>query len=99
MANNPLYKTKEWRRLRAHVLKHEPICRMCKAEGRVSAASHVDHIIRHNNDPKLFYDLTNLQPLCPHCHNSRKQSIESRGYDKTIGIDGLPADPAHPFNR
>jgi hypothetical protein len=37
-----------------------------------------------------------LQSLCAHCHSSRKQSIERRGYDTAVGIDGWPIDPRHP---
>jgi hypothetical protein len=40
-----------------------------------------------------------LQSLCSHCHESRKKSAEHRGYDRTIGPDGLPIDPRHPVYR
>jgi hypothetical protein len=37
--------------------------------------------------------------MCASCHNNVKQAVEVRGYDKTIGIDGLPTDPRHPVYR
>jgi hypothetical protein len=40
-----------------------------------------------------------LQSLCAHCHESRKKLVERYGYDKTIGLDGLPTDPRHPVYR
>ena len=42
--------------------------------GRV--ADLVDHIIPHRSNPKLFWDHSNWQALCTHCHNTRKQSME-----------------------
>jgi 5-methylcytosine-specific restriction protein A len=35
----------DWRRLRAQVLREEPICRLCEAEKRYTVSTHVDHII------------------------------------------------------
>ena len=40
-----------------------------------------------------------LQSLCEPCHNSAKRQIEPRGYRTDSGLDGLPTDPNHPFNR
>ncbi len=58
---------RSWRKLRDHVLAYEPICRICAAEGRVTAATDVDHLI-----PKRLGgmdDCLNLQPLCKACHS------------------------------
>ncbi|WP_320109629.1 HNH endonuclease [Rhodopseudomonas sp. P2A-2r] len=41
-------------------------------------ASVVDHIIPHRGDRARFWDRTNWQPLCTHCHASRKQSAEQQ---------------------
>lgn len=95
MAGNPWYKTKDWRRLRHRRLKAEPLCRYCKAKGRVSQATTVDHIVAHKGDWMLFCDYNNTQSLCTTCHSSHKQSIERKGYDTTIGVDGWPIDPKH----
>jgi hypothetical protein len=40
-----------------------------------------------------------LQSLCEPCHNSAKRQIKLHGYRLDIGLDDLPLDPNHPFNR
>ena len=37
---------------------------MCDARGIVAAASVVDHVVPHKDDPVLFWDEANWQPLC-----------------------------------
>jgi 5-methylcytosine-specific restriction enzyme A len=58
-----------WRKLRELILSQEPLCRECKRNGRVTAATNVDHIIAKahggTDDP------SNLQPLCEHCKRSK----------------------------
>nr|WP_246413968.1 HNH endonuclease [Martelella radicis] len=49
---------------------------MCIRCGEPAAL--VDHKIPHRGDQRLFWDRTNWQPLCHHCHNSAKQSEERR---------------------
>ena len=58
-----------WRRLRLQILAAEPLCRFCAANGRVTAASHVDHIEPFHglHDPRRL-DPSNLRPLCAPCH-------------------------------
>jgi hypothetical protein len=90
-----LYDTGFWKRRSRLQLKHHPLCVFCQKQGQVTPARIADHIVKHNGDPNLFY-CGALQSLCVNCHNSRKQSIEKRGYDPTIGLDGLPIDPLHP---
>jgi 5-methylcytosine-specific restriction protein A len=62
----PTY-SKQWRAIRERVLYEEPLCRECKANGKITAATQVDHIDEdsHNNSRD------NLQALCAPCH-SRK---------------------------
>lgn len=76
----------------------EPYCRRCAAKGVRTKATVADHIVRHYGVEALFFDLANTQSLCAPCHDRDKQSIEHLGFDKTIGDDGWPADPAHPVN-
>lgn len=65
------YYRKRWKSLREVQLRKEPYCVECLKEGRQVAATEVDHIIRHQGDPALFYNQNNLQSLCKPCH-SRK---------------------------
>jgi 5-methylcytosine-specific restriction protein A len=72
---------------------------MCFEEGRIQAASVVDHIIPHKGDLVRFSSYVNTQSLCKLCHDSTKQIIEKRGYSTKIGSDGWPIDPKHPANK
>jgi 5-methylcytosine-specific restriction endonuclease McrA len=56
----------------------------------VTLSTVVDHITPHKGNVSLFWDVNNLQALCVGCHNAGKQSIEVRGYDKAVGVDGWP---------
>ncbi len=58
-----------WQKLRREVLTGEPLCRLCRAEGRVTAATQVDHI-----RPKGLGgtdDRSNLQPICDDHHRAK----------------------------
>jgi len=68
----------KWQRYRAAYLAKHPLCRMCEAKGRVTAANVVDHIVDHRGDTKLFWDTSNWQPLCKPCH-SEKTAAEGVG--------------------
>lgn len=55
-----------WRRRRLVQLRREPLCRICKAEGRFTPATEVDHIIPLNaGGPDTF---ENYQSICGRCH-------------------------------
>lgn len=90
------YSRKAWLDLRAKRLAAEPVCRFCRDMGRVTVATTVDHIREHKGDWALFIDPANTQSLCKDCHDGRKQAIERRGYDPTVGADGWPVDDLHP---
>lgn len=98
MANNPLYSTALWRKLRADHKRSHPFCEFCLRRGLRVQMKHVDHKIRHGNDPKKFYDPANLQSLCERCHNSAKQRMERGGRLLGADSDGMPTDPNHPWN-
>jgi 5-methylcytosine-specific restriction protein A len=59
----------EWGRLRANVLRAQPWCVVCLAEGRETRAVRVDHRIRRVDGGTDAAD--NLQPLCESCHNAK----------------------------
>lgn len=84
--------TSAWSRARAFYLRKHPLCVYCQRDGRLTAASVVDHIVAHRLKEAidsgdevrieaaraLFWDSENWAPLCTHCHNSIKQSEEKR---------------------
>ncbi|RXG91577.1 HNH endonuclease [Bradyrhizobium zhanjiangense] len=92
------YGTAFWQRRRRQQLLAHPLCRFCADDGLVTPATHVDHVEPHRGDWDLFC-LGELQSLCSHCHNSRKQQMEARGFDVMVDDDGWPTDPKHPANR
>jgi hypothetical protein len=87
-----------WHRRARRQLQCEPLCAMCLSEGWIVAARIADHVEPHHNDPIKFWN-GKLQSLCAHCHESRKKRLEHRGYDNTIGLEGLPTDPRNPVHR
>jgi 5-methylcytosine-specific restriction endonuclease McrA len=92
------YKTVAWLAIRAKRLAEEPLCRRCKARGRLVLANTCDHVEPHRGNRDLFFNYSNTQSLCPLCHNSSKQSEERRGHAIGTGADGRPLDPSHPWN-
>lgn len=89
---------RRWRKARAAFLMEKPFCTMCEAEGKLQAATVVDHVKPHRGDEALFWDQGNWQPLCERHHNRDKARLEIRGYSDRLGDDGWPIDPAHPAN-
>lgn len=71
-----------WRKLRLMVLRAEPLCRACAAEGRVTEAEHVDHIVPLSRGGTNHRE--NLQPLCQSCH-SRKTATQDGGFGAKRG--------------
>ncbi|MBB4123291.1 HNH endonuclease [Martelella radicis] len=65
--------TRQWEKESKAFLEDYPMCIRCG-----EPAALVDHKIPHRGDQRLFWDRTNWQPLCHHCHNSAKQSEERR---------------------
>ncbi len=59
----------EWRRVRLQVLREEPLCRACVAEGRITPAQVVDHIRTIHSAPSLRLERSNLRPLCKAHHD------------------------------
>jgi 5-methylcytosine-specific restriction protein A len=69
------YSTERWRNLRLMQLRSNPLCRLCKEQGRDTEATVADHLVPHRGDPALFWHGT-LQSLCDPCHSSVKQREE-----------------------
>jgi 5-methylcytosine-specific restriction protein A len=58
---------RRWQRIRADHLQLEPLCRFCRAEGRTTAATEVDHIDGDSSNNAH----TNLRSACKPCHSRR----------------------------
>lgn len=77
-----------WLALRARALQDEPRCVLCLANGRLSAATAVDHIVplqAGGSDAP-----SNLQPLCHDCHATKSAAERGARRKPVIGVDGWP---------
>lgn len=93
MASWP-YNTTAWRKLRAHVLRQAPLCRLCAGRGLAVPAVDVDHITPVADGGAPF-DQNNLQALCHSCH-SRKTRADQTGKPMAgCDEDGTPHDARH----
>ena len=68
-----------WRRARKAFLAKHPVCVQCEREGKLAAASVVDHIRPHRGDLALFWDINNWQALCKQ-HHDRKTATEDSAF-------------------
>jgi 5-methylcytosine-specific restriction enzyme A len=95
-----------WKKARASFLREFPLCAECKRQGILKPANTVDHIVAHKGDMDLFWDRGNWESLCRSCH-SRVTAKRDGGYGnkpsdkagKACGLDGLPTDLKHHWNR
>jgi len=63
------YNNTPWHQLRRTVLVDAAYtCAQC---GTIQADLAVDHIVKHNSDPELFWNRANLQALCFRCHSQK----------------------------
>jgi len=63
-----------WRALSKQVRNEEPLCRHCLRDGRVEAATCVDHIVPISQAPDLRLVRSNLQALCHACHTRKTRA-------------------------
>jgi 5-methylcytosine-specific restriction protein A len=63
------YYSVPWIHLRYQVLTDAAYtCAQC---GIIQADLAIDHIVKHDGQPDLFWDRNNLQALCPTCHGRK----------------------------
>ncbi|MDF0628268.1 MULTISPECIES: HNH endonuclease [Acinetobacter] len=66
-----------WRKLRALILERDDyLCLICKANGHVTEATDVDHIIPREHGGTD--DPSNLQSLCSPCHKEKTAKQDSK---------------------
>jgi len=58
---------RDWRKLRDHKLKVDPICEI-RTHCQGAIATQVDHIVRVSERPDLRLEWRNLQSACEDCH-------------------------------
>jgi 5-methylcytosine-specific restriction enzyme A len=69
-----------WQQYTKHYLRKNPLCAMCQREGRVEAATLVDHIIPvQSADDPLFWDPKNHWGLSRRCHGIKTQDDIKKG--------------------
>lgn len=71
--------TSRWQKASKAFLKAHPLCERCKAEGRYTKATVVDHIKPHKGDYNLFWDRNNWQSLCKQCHDKKTLTEDRKG--------------------
>ena len=77
-------------RIRKQVFGEQPICVACKAKGRVTVATQVDHIVALVNGGEDDHD--NRQALCEECHEAKTRRDLGQRERPRIGLDGWPVE-------
>lgn len=82
---------RRWRRIRAAVLRAEPLCRACMSAGTITEAREVDHIDGDYANCRA----DNLQPLCRECHVDKTTRERGHVAASRPGVDGMPTASGH----
>lgn len=93
------YANRRWRRLRRLQLQKEPLCRLCKAQGKIEPAVVADHVHSHRGNRNAFW-LNELQSLCKRCHDLKTQGerdviLHGRQLLRGCDVTGMPLDKRH----
>src|SRR5262249_22540703 len=72
-----LYASHRWRIVSTRHRIEEPLCRVCKSQGRMTPAKITDHIIAIR-DGGAIWDEENLQSLCRQCDQRKRQRVQQR---------------------
>lgn len=68
------YRTPKWKALRAQILREQAYrCADCH---QIVLHLEVDHVVKHDGDPRQFWNRANLQALCRTCHQRKTQRGE-----------------------
>lgn len=99
-----IYSSARWKKLRLKCFVRDHwICQRsgvaCIGGKNAPDSAVANHIIPHKGDPKLFWDLDNLETVTKEVHDSLIRKEELNGYRVGTDRNGLPVDPGHPWNR
>ena len=86
------YHTTNWLRLRAAHLMIEPLCRDCRAVGRIVLANHVDHIMAISSGGDPFPNHDGLASLCASCHGAKTSRGDEAGAIRSKRIRLIDGD-------
>lgn len=79
----------EWQKFRLRILKRDLyLCQPCKADGRVAAATQVDHIIPRHKGGEMAD--SNAQSICEACHKAKTAADQGSRRLREVGPDGYP---------
>lgn len=67
----------KWRKIRARFLNANPLCEMCKRQGRYTIAAEVHHVKPLSEGGTN--DESNLMALCKPCHSAITMTATNRG--------------------
>jgi len=68
------YRTPAWKAMRARILREQAYrCADCH---QIVLHLEVDHVVKHDGDPRQFWNRVNLQALCRRCHQRKTQRGE-----------------------
>lgn len=107
-ATDSFYYGRPWRTVRAAALRRDGRrCVVCGADVSAPGAARVDHILPRRDWPELELELGNIRTLCAACDN---QAHREKGLRAAAGrverfrpagcdVEGMPADPRHPWWR
>jgi 5-methylcytosine-specific restriction protein A len=70
-----------WERAARGYRAHHPYCLGCRAVGKATPTTVVDHIRPHRGNSALFWSRSNWQPCCEWHHNTVKKTLEA-GWDR-----------------
>lgn len=74
-----------WSKARKQYIKQHALCVHCRAAGRLTEATEVDHIVPVQVAPERMYDESNWQALCKPCHTA-KTNKDRAIYDLGRGV-------------
>ena len=76
--DDKVYRTAQWRSVRARQISTQPLCQSCLVRGVVTQGNQVDHVFPHRRIGRESFTHNLFQTLCQPCH-SYKTGQEKQG--------------------
>jgi len=74
------YNSARWRYdWQPRLLREQPLCVLCKSQGKITPSEVADHKQPHRGVYELFWNWENLQGACIPCHNAKSRSEMDHG--------------------